>query len=103
MGPLILISSLLLVIAQGDSQTPPAPSTQGPASSPPKAAPPAPPPPKPDVDPGIQLPPNRLPQPPQTPSQPDRPKDDSVKPKDDSVKPVQPAPAVPNEPGVRPL
>ena len=110
MGPVILISSLMLAFAQGDSQaTQPAPSDQIPTApnprartgSPPSKKPPVDP--KVNVDPGIQLPPNQLPQPPQSPAQPATPKDDSVKPKDDSVKPVQPAPSEPDKPGVRPL
>ena len=107
MGPLILAASLLLAFAQGDGQnatTPqdrPSPVAPGATTSPPNGKPAEQP--HVNVDPGIQLPPNRVPATPQAPSQPATPKDDSVKPKDDSVKPVQPAPSEPQKPGVRPL
>jgi hypothetical protein len=118
MGLLILASSLLLAAAQPtDSQTqdaasdlPPAatapaapalPRTRGRTTSPPNGKKPADP--KPNVDPGIQLPPGKLPTKPEAPSEPTRPKADSVKPGQDSVKPVAPAPSDPQKPGVRPL
>lgn len=112
MGLLILASSLLLATAQGDGQgqsaapdQPPAASTPAAprdrTTSPPGGKPPVDP--RPNVDPGIQLPPDQLPTGPQTPGQTHRPKDDSAKPTDDSVKSVLRAPSEPGKPGVRPL
>ncbi|MGZ6012002.1 MAG: hypothetical protein ACXWK0_09210 [Caulobacteraceae bacterium] len=116
MGPLIFVSSLLLGAAQPDSPGQDAASSRPPAvqkgsapkgltrrprtSSPPGTTPM---PPMPNVDKGIQLPPNKTPEKPSTPSEPGRPTPDSAEPKDDSVKPVPPAPSKPGEPGVRPL
>ena len=59
--------------------------------------------PRPNVDPGIQLPPGQTPDRPAVPSDPKKPVPDSAKPKDDSVKPVPSAPSEPGKPGVRPL
>ena len=115
MGLLILASSLLLAAAQPtDSQTlgatsdqPPAataparPRTRGRTTRPPSGKKPADP--KANVDPGIQLPPDKLPATPPTATQPDKPKADSVTPDKDSVKPVAPAPSDPQKPGIRPL
>lgn len=115
MGLLILASSLLLAAAQPtDSQAqdavsdqppvasaPARPPTRGRTTSPPTGKKPADP--KANVDPGIQLPPDKLPAKPDAPTAPVQPKADSVTPGQDSVKPVAPAPSEPQKPGVRPL
>jgi len=60
-------------------------------------------PPMPNVDRGIELPPDKTPEKPSTPSESAKPVPDAGKPLDDSVKPVPSAPSKPGEPGVRPL
>jgi hypothetical protein len=117
MGPLILVSGLLLVATQpatpaqdAASSQPPAvqdaaPVPNGPTRRPRTTSPPGttPMPPMPNLDKGIQLPTNKTPEKPSSPSESATPVPDAGKPKDDSVKPVPPAPSKPGEPGVRPL
>jgi len=124
MEPVIFVTSLLLAAASpgdidhsqgqtsGSSQPPAAeskddakPAQSSSATRKPRTTSPAgttPMPPMPNIDKGIQLPPNKAPE---TPSagEPDKPVPDAAKPDDDSVKPVPGAPSKPGEPGVRPL
>jgi hypothetical protein len=122
MEPVILVTSLLLAAAPGDnpadkpgqdaaSSQPPAaaqdakPAQSSPARRKPRTTSPpgtTPMPPMPNVDRGIQLPPNKAPENP-SPGESPTPAPDSAQPRDDSVKPVPPAPSKPGEPGVRPL